>query len=109
VGNPSGTYKFGSKLKTVIETARQQVAGLVNAQPREVIFTFCGTESNNAAIHAALQANPHKRHVITSVVEHLSVLNYCMALERGLLADSTKLKADDRVKIFSLPAGGDLK
>ena len=52
-GNPSSTYKFGSKLKAVIETARQQVAELIGAQPRDVIFTSCGTESNNTAIQAA--------------------------------------------------------
>lgn len=82
-GNPSSTYKFGSKLKVVIETAREQVAELIGAQHREVIFTSCGTESNNAAIHAALQANPDKRHIVTSAVEHSSVLNYCRALEQG--------------------------
>jgi cysteine desulfurase len=81
-GNPSSSYKFGAKLKTVIETAREQVADLIGAQPREVIFTSCATESNNAAIHAALQAHPDKRHIVTSAVEHSSVLNYCMALEK---------------------------
>jgi hypothetical protein len=81
-GNPSSSYKFGSKLKTVIETAREQVADLIGAQPREMIFTCCATESNNAAIHAALKTNPKKRHIVTSAVEHSSVLNYCMALER---------------------------
>lgn len=81
-GNPSSTYKFGSKLKAAIETAREQVAELIGAQPREVIFTSCGTESNNSAIYAALQSNPQQRHVVTSVVEHSSVLNYCIALER---------------------------
>lgn len=81
-GNPSSTYKFGSKLKAAIETAREQVAELIGAQPREVIFTSCGTESNNSAIHAALQSNSQKRHIVTSVVEHSSVLNYSMALER---------------------------
>jgi len=79
-GNPSSTYKFGSKLKTVIETARAQVAELIGAQAMEIIFTSCATESNNAAIHAALKANPRKKHIITSVVKHSSVLNYCMAL-----------------------------
>src|ERR1019366_6880295 len=59
--NPSSAYKFGSKLKRVIETA----------QPREIIFTSCATENNNAAIHAALKANPGKRHIVTSAVEHL--------------------------------------
>lgn len=81
-GNPSSSYKFGSKLKTVIETAREQVADLIGAHPREVIFTSCATESNNAAIHAALRASPDKRHIVTSTVEHSSVLNYCMALEK---------------------------
>lgn len=81
-GNPSSSYKFGSKLKTVIETAREQVADLIGAHPREVIFTSCATESNNAAIHAALKAHPGKRHIVTSAVEHSSVLNYCMALEK---------------------------
>jgi cysteine desulfurase len=81
-GNPSSTYKFGSKLKAVIETARQQVAELIGAQPRDVIFTSCGTESNNTAIQAALRANPAKKHILTSAVEHSSVLNYCMALEK---------------------------
>jgi cysteine desulfurase len=81
-GNPSSTYKFGSKLKTVIETARVQVADLIGAHAVEIIFTSCATESNNAAIHAALKANPGKKHIVTSAVEHSSVLNYCMALEK---------------------------
>ena len=80
-GNPSSTYKFGYKIKTAIEKAREQVADLIGAHPMEVMFTSCGTESNNTAIHAALKANPTKRHIITSAVEHSSVLNYCMALE----------------------------
>ncbi|MBI2058406.1 MAG: aminotransferase class V-fold PLP-dependent enzyme [Nitrospirae bacterium] len=81
-GNPSSSYKFGSKLKTVIEQAREQVAQLIGAHPMEIIFTSCATESNNAAIHAVLKANPGKRHIITSSVEHSSVLNYCKALEK---------------------------
>ena len=81
-GNPSSTYKFGSSLKAVIETARAQVAELIGAQPSEVIFTSCATESNNSAIYAALKANSSKRHIVTSAVEHSSVLNYCMALEK---------------------------
>ncbi|MGO8930926.1 MAG: aminotransferase class V-fold PLP-dependent enzyme [Limisphaerales bacterium] len=80
-GNPSSAYRFGSKLKGVIETARAQVAELIGAQPCEIIFTSCATESNNTAVHAALKANPAKKYVVTSAVEHSSVLNYCMALE----------------------------
>src|SRR5208283_2274742 len=81
-GNPSSAYKFGSKLKSVVETAREQVAELIGAHPMDVIFTSCATESNNAAIAAALKANPTKLHIVTSQVEHSSVLNYCMALEK---------------------------
>ena len=82
-GNPSSTYKFGSKLKAVIETARAQVAELIRARPTEIIFTSCATESNNAAIHAALKANPGKRHIVTPTVEHSSVLNYGTRLHRA--------------------------
>ncbi|MGO9269257.1 MAG: aminotransferase class V-fold PLP-dependent enzyme [Terriglobia bacterium] len=57
-GNPSSSYKFGSKLKGVIETAREQVAELIGAPARDVIFTSCATESNNTAIAAALKSNP---------------------------------------------------
>jgi len=81
-GNPSSSYKFGSSLKKVIETARSQVGELIGAHASEIIFTSCATESNNAAIHAALKANPLKRHIVTSAVEHSSVLNYCKALEK---------------------------
>jgi len=80
-GNPSSSYRFGSKLKRVLEVARGSVAELIGAQAREVIFTSCGTESNNAAIHAALAARPDNRHIVTSQVEHSSVLTYCRSLE----------------------------
>lgn len=81
-GNPSSSYKFGSNLKAAIEKSRGQVAELIGAYPSEIIFTSCATESNNAAINAALKAYPDKRHIITSAVEHSSVLNHCMALEK---------------------------
>lgn len=80
-GNPSSSYGFGSKLKGVIEKARRQVAELIGASPREVVFTSCATESNNTAIRAALAASPDKRHIVTSAVEHSSVLTCCKALE----------------------------
>jgi cysteine desulfurase len=102
-GNPSSTYKFGSKLKTVIETAREQVADLIGAPPRDVIFTSCATESNNAAIAAALKANPGKRHIVTSAVEHSSVLNYCMALEKeGHQVTYLPVDRDGLVKLADL-------
>ncbi len=104
-GNPSSAYKFGSKLKGVIETAREQVAELIGAQPRDVIFTSCATESNNTAIHAALKANPNKRHIVTSAVEHSSVLNHCMALEKeGYRVTRLSVDHDGLLKLADLEA-----
>lgn len=80
-GNPSSSYRFGSKNRQVVERARERVAELLNARTSEILFASCATESNNAAIHAALKANPGKRHIVTSAVEHSSVLNHCLALE----------------------------
>ena len=81
-GNPSSSYRFGSKLKSVIESAREQVAELLGAaSPREILFTGSGTESNNTALHAAVLSQPGKRHLITSQVEHSSVLTCCRYLE----------------------------
>lgn len=80
-GNPSSSYRFGARLKGVIEAARGQVAELIGASAREIIFTSGATEANNTAIHAALKANPARRHIITSAVEHSSVLSCCRALE----------------------------
>ncbi|HLE64054.1 MAG TPA: aminotransferase class V-fold PLP-dependent enzyme [Pyrinomonadaceae bacterium] len=104
-GNPSSTYKFGYKLKTVIETAREQVADLIGAHPLEIIFTSCATESNNAAIHAALKANPGKKCIVTSAVEHSSVLNYCVALEKdGGRVTRLSVDRDGLLKLADLEA-----
>ena len=104
-GNPSSSYKFGAKLKTVIETAREQVADLVGAHPLEIIFTSCATESNNAAIQAALKANPGKRRIITSAVEHSAVLNHCMALEKeGYRVTRLPVDRDGILKLADLDA-----
>ena len=106
-GNPSSSYKFGARLKTVIETARAQVAELIGAQSRDVIFTSCATESNPApsgtAIHAALKANPGKRHIVTSAVEDSSVLNYCMAVEQdGYLVRYLPVERDGLLELADL-------
>src|SRR5690348_18494506 len=81
-GNPSSIYSFGRQLAKPLEIAREKVAALINAEPREIIFTSGGTESNNAAIHSALAANPHKRHVITTAVEHAANLKFCAHLKK---------------------------
>lgn len=80
-GNPSSAYGFGSQVHKHVEGAREQVAGLINADPKEVTFTSCGTESNNAAIHSALVTSG-KRHVITTAVEHSANINFGEHLQK---------------------------
>lgn len=81
-GNPSSAYAFGAQVHGHVEKAREQVAALVNADPKEVVFTSCGTESNNTAIHSALVMNPGKKHVITTAVEHSANMNFGDYLQR---------------------------
>lgn len=79
-GNPSSAYRFGNQVAKAIETARAHVAALINAEPREIVFTSCGTESINTAIHSALAAHPKRRHVVTTAVEHSATLKFCEGL-----------------------------
>lgn len=81
-GNPSSAYSFGHQVAKHVDAARERVAALVNADPREVVFTSCGTESNNSAIHSALMLNPSKRHVLTTAVEHSANINFGEYLQR---------------------------
>jgi cysteine desulfurase len=74
-GNPSSMHSFGGQVAGNIEIARQQVADILGADPSEIVFTSCGTESDNAAIWGILRANPHKRHIVTSRVEHPAIYN----------------------------------
>jgi len=80
-GNPSSAYGFGRRVKDAVERARDQVAGLLGCESKQVIFTSCGTESDNAAILSALQLTG-QRHVVTSAVEHSAIKNQCDHLER---------------------------
>ena len=81
-GNPSSAYQFGHRLVKDIEAAREKVAALINAQPKEIIFTSCGTESNNAAINSALALQPNRRHVLTTTVEHSATLKFSQTLKK---------------------------
>jgi len=80
-GNPSSMHTFGGQISRKIRKAREQVAALLGCEPAEIIFTSCGTESDNAAIKGILAATPQKRKVITSRVEHPAVLTVCRELE----------------------------
>ncbi len=82
-GNPSSIHRFGSQVGQKIDTARAQVAALIGAaDPVEVIFTSCGSEGDNSAIRAMLEAQPEKRHIVTTKVEHPAVYGLCQHLER---------------------------
>jgi cysteine desulfurase len=81
-GNPSSMHTFGGMVAAHMEEARAKVASLLGADPGELIFTSCGTESDNTAINAALMSHPAKKHVVTTRVEHPAVLNYCQDLAR---------------------------
>lgn len=81
-GNPSSAYSFGNHLAKPIEAAREKVAAMLHADPREIVFTSCGTESNNTAIHAALATHPGKRHVVTTAVEHSANIKFGKHLQK---------------------------
>ncbi|MBM4274153.1 MAG: cysteine desulfurase NifS [Deltaproteobacteria bacterium] len=72
-GNPSSMHFFGGQVGRKIRQAREQVAALINAEPDEIIFTSCGTESDNTAIRSALATNLGKRHIVISRVEHPAI------------------------------------
>ena len=78
----SRNHSFGWAGEEAIEIARAQIASLIGATPKEIIFTSCGTESNNSAIHSALTTQPEKRHVLTTAVEHSANLKFCELLQK---------------------------
>lgn len=82
-GNPSSMHHFGANVEKHLVYAREQVANLLGASPEEIVFTSCGTESDNAAIHGTVAAYPEKRHIVTTKVEHNAVLHYCRHLQKN--------------------------
>ncbi|MFH1266104.1 MAG: cysteine desulfurase NifS [Planctomycetota bacterium] len=82
--NPSSMYDPAQGTADVVADARKRIAGhLGAANPKEILFTSCATESNNTAILGAAKANPSRRHVITTAVEHPAVLEVCKDLQRS--------------------------
>ena len=82
-GNPSSLYSIGRASKKAMEEARKKVANLINANPNEIYFTGCGSESDNTIIKGIAQTNRKKgKHIITSQIEHPAVLHTCQALEK---------------------------
>lgn len=93
-GNPSSAHSLGRQMKAAVERAREQVAQLLGAaDASEIVFTSCGSESDNWAIGGFLEQNPTRRHIITTRVEHEAVRNLCEHLaETG--CDVTWLEVD---------------
>ncbi len=81
-GNPSSIHTFGGQVAAHVETAREQLAGLLGAQPSEIIFTSCGTESDSSAIYSALSLCPKRRKIVVSCMEHPAILALGKELER---------------------------
>jgi cysteine desulfurase len=94
-GNPSSMHTFGGQVGRKLRGAREQVAALLGASPDEIIFTSCGSESDNAAIRSALTSQPGKRHIVTSRVEHPAVKALCAQL------------VNEGYRVTELPVDGD--
>jgi len=102
-GNPSSAYTFANEIHKGVEEARAKVAALIQADPKEVVFTSCGTESNNAAIHSALLTQPGKRHVVTTAVEHSANINFGEHLQkRGYEVTFLPVESDGSLDIHLL-------
>ncbi|BDQ32599.1 cysteine desulfurase NifS [Pseudodesulfovibrio portus] len=98
-GNPSSMHRFGGQVGVTIKEARSSVAKLLNCDSDEIIFTSCGSESDNTAIRSALNSRPDKRHIITTAVEHPAVLSFCKFLEKKENYEVTYLGTDERGRL----------
>jgi len=81
-GNPSSAYAFGKRVGSVLDLARERVARLLDCEPGEILFTSCGTESTNTAIHSALAVDRDRQHIVTTRVEHSATLKTCELLAK---------------------------
>lgn len=98
-GNPSSMHRFGGQVGADLKEARQNVADLLNCDPKEIIFTSCGSESDNTAIRSALNAQPDKKHIITTRVEHPAILSLCKFLEKKEGYEVTYLGTDEHGRL----------
>lgn len=98
-GNPSSMHTFGDQVGKKVNQARKRVADLINADPEEIVFTSCGTESDNAAVHAAIKAFPQRKHLITSRVEHPAIKNLFSYLEKTQGYEVTFVPVDKKGRL----------
>jgi cysteine desulfurase len=102
-GNPSSAYGFGQQAGKPLAEARARVAALINADPEEIVFTSCGTESNNSAIESALATQPAKGHVLTTAVEHSAIIKHGEVLQkRGCQVTYLPVDADGALDLHLL-------
>lgn len=98
--NPSSGYRAGKKVKLAIDHAREQVAALIGADPKEVVFTGCGTESNNAVLNSLAEAVGKGKRIVTSKIEHSSILRVCEDLEkRGYIVERVGVDSEGRLDL----------
>jgi cysteine desulfurase len=103
--NPSSVHRFGQSVRHQVECAREQVAQLIHADPKEIIFTSGGTESINLAVRGTLAAQPAKRHLVTSAVEHSAMHRLAAQLAReGYHVDEIGVDHQGRLNFAELEA-----
>ena len=104
-GNPSSGYALAAKVRTAVDLARERLAALLGCEASEIVFTSCGTESNNAVINSALQFEPRGKHIVTSAVEHSAILRPCQDLaKRGCEVTFLGVEQDGNVDLGELEA-----
>lgn len=102
-GNPSAFCRFGRSLLDPMESARIEVAHLINASPSEIIFTSCGTESNNMAVKGAAELLPQRNRIVTSSVEHPAIIEPLSAMEsRGMEVSRVPVDGDGMLDMSAL-------
>ena len=105
-GNASSIHGYGQRARAAVETAREQVAALVNARPQEIVFTSGGTESDNQAIFGIVEpllGGTPRPHIVTTSIEHEAVLNTCQALEKlGATVTYVPVSRQGRVDLEAL-------
>ncbi len=102
-GNPSSAHQFGAQVVAEVDEARGRVAKLIGARDSEIVFTSGGTEADNAALRGVLAADPHKRHLIVSTVEHHAILETAERLEEeGVHVSRVGVDGDGRLDLTAL-------
>ncbi|MFW2331052.1 MAG: cysteine desulfurase family protein [Nitrospinota bacterium] len=97
-GNPSSAHSFGRSLRAEIQSARDLIAEVINASPKEVIFTSGGTESDNIALKGAMLSRPERNHLMVSAIEHPAILSTAQYLQKGG-SELTTLKVNEEAEV----------